>query len=229
MKIDLLSTFARRIAMAAVVFAGGASVAAADGHTVSVERATHSVPTNWHWVCYLKNYQQYPQYPCLFPIWDEHHGCHEDRPLFFVAPAADDRVDGTLHRSSVDGNMEFVEKLLNAGANPNGTNSYGYAPLHVAVGTGQTAIVEALLNAGADPNVVPSEGSDSKWTLEHCAGMTPLHFAAHGGHVEIIDALLAAGADANAADSAGTTPMYWSEKAGHVDATVSLLTGGGTQ
>ena len=59
--------------------------------------------------------------------------------------------------------------------------------------------------------------------------MTPLHFAAHGGHAEIIDALLAAGADPNAADAAGITPMYWSEKAGHVDATVSLLTGGGTQ
>ena len=183
---------------------------------------------DWGSVCYVKNYQQYPQYPCIFPIIDYDRGCKEEAIALFVAPNAEGRVDGTLHKTSATGNMELVEKLVNAGANPNTTNSYGYAPLHVAVGAGQTAIVEALLNAGADPNAVPSGGSDSKWTLEHCAGMTPLHFAAHGGHAEIIDALLAAGADANAADGGGTTPMYWSEKAGHVDATVSLLTGGGT-
>ena len=57
--------------------------------------------------------------------------------------------------------MELVEKLLNAGANPDATNSWGYAPLHVAASAGQTAIVEALLNAGANPDVVPSESSES--------------------------------------------------------------------
>ena len=119
-----------------------------------------------------------------------------------------------------------MEKLLNAGANPDATNSYGYAPLHVAASAGQTAIVEALLTAGADPGVVPSETSNSDQTLKYCAGMTPLHFAAHGGYAESIDALVAAGADANAADATGITPMYWSEKAGHVDATISLLGGG---
>ena len=177
----------------------------------------------------MKGYQHYPQYPCLFPIIDRPRLCQEySRVVLYVAPAAEGRVDGTLHRSSVEGATDLVEKLLNAGANPNATNSYGCAPLHVAAGAGQTVIVEALLNAGADPDVVPAEASDSQQTREFCAGMTPLHFAAHGGHAEIIDSLLAAGADANAADGAGTTPMYWSEKAGHVDATVSLLTGGGT-
>ena len=130
-------------------------------------------------------------------------GCTETHEVKWsgVAPTVEGKVDGTLHRFSATGEAEVVEKLLNAGANPNATNSYGYAPLHVAAFAGQTAIVEALLNAGADPNVVPAEASDSKNTLKRCAGMTPLHFAAHGGHAEIIDALLAAGADANAADS----------------------------
>ena len=229
MTTNRLSTFGLRIALSALVFAGGASIAAADSHWVRVKPATHSMDQDWGRVCYVKNYQQYPQYPCLFPIIDDGGGCKEDTIALFVAPTAEGRVDGTLHASSVAGNTEIVEKLLNAGANPNTLNSYGYAPLHVAATAGQTAIVEALLNAGADPNVGPSEASDSKWTLEYCAGMTPLHFAAHGGHAEIIDALLAAGADPNAADGAGTTPMYWSEKAGHVDATISLLTGGGAQ
>ena len=231
MTTNRLSTFGLRIALSALVFAGGASIAAADSHWVAVEHSTHSMDRDWKNVCYVKNYQQYLQYPCFFPINDARYGSSqcEDTVALFVAPTAEGRVDGTLHTSSVTGNAEVVEKLLNAGANPNATNSYGYAALHVAAMAGQTAIVEALLDAGADPNIVPSEASSSAKTLEFCAGMTPLHFAAHGGHAEVIDALVAAGADADSADGAGTTPIYWSEKAGHVDATVSLLTGGATQ
>lgn len=184
---------------------------------------------NYKDVCYVKEYRQYRQYPCLFPIVQNDWGCKHDVVALFVAPTAPGRVDGTLHRSSATGELELVEKLLAAGANANATNSYGYAPLHVAATAGQTAIVEALLAAtDADPNVVPSEKTDSKWTLEYCAGMTPLHFAAHGGHIEVIDALVAGGADVNAADGVGFTPIYWAEKAGHVDAVISLLEGGAT-
>ena len=137
-------------------------------------------------------------------------------------------VDGTLHVSSAKGATEIVEKLLNAGANPNVANSYGYAPLHVAALAGQTAIAEALLNAGADPDVRAVEASHSGRVLQYCAGFTALHYAGRAGHVDIVDALLAAGADANAAAKDGTTPIYWADKAGHVDAVVSLLTAGAT-
>ena len=216
-----LSMFGLRFAAIAAVFAGGVSVAAADNWAYRSDGVSGKG-------CYLWKYRKYQQYPCFFPVRVyQYDKCQKNVRWNGRSPSV--AVDGTLHRSSLKGEMELVEKLLNAGANPNATNSFGYAPLHVAVSAGQTAIVEALLNAGANPDVVPSESSEAGATLKHCAGMTPLHFAAHGGHAEIIDALLAAGADPNAADGAGTAPLYWSDKAGHVDATVSLLAGGGTQ
>jgi len=137
-------------------------------------------------------------------------------------------VDGTLHVSAANGSVEIVEKLLNAGANPDAVNTLGYAPLHVAAWVGQTAIVEALLNAGADPGSVPKKAAASGHTLANCAGTTPLHFAARVGHTDIVDALLAAGADANAAAKNGTTPMYWADRYGHVDVVISLLNAGAT-
>ena len=222
--------------LAVGVLAGGASVVAAELEGWQYFKEGSGVREHKGWRgCYVARYANYQQYPCFFPIrkryGDRCNEAEEYNPVTSTlnAPTVEDKIDGTLHLSSVKGAVEFVEKLLNAGANPNATNSYGYAPLHVAATAGQTAIVEALLNAGANPNVVPAEeASASEQTLKYCAGMTPLHFAAHGGHAEVIDALLAAGADANAADGAGVTPIYWSEKAGHVDATVSLLTGGAT-
>ena len=216
-----LSMFGLRFAAIAAVFAGGVSVAAADNWVYRSDGVSGKG-------CYLWKYRKYQQYSCFFPVRavDNIDRCKKNVSWSGISPSV--AVDGTLHRSSLKGEMELVEKLLNAGANPDATNSFGYVPLHVAASAGQTAIVEALLNAGANPDVVPSESSEAGAALKYCAGMTPLHFAAHGGHAEIIDALLAAGADPNAADAAGITPMYWSEKAGHVDATVSLLTGGGT-
>ena len=224
MTTNRLSTLGLRSVLIAVVFAGGASVAVADSEWVYVKEGVAGKG------CYSKQYRQYQQYPCFFPVRKEKRGCTETHKVQWlgVAPTVEGRVDGTLHRFSVKGEAEVVEKLLNAGANPNAANSYGYVALHVAAWAGHTAIVEALLNAGADPNVVPSEALDSEWTLKYCAGMTPLHFAAHGGRAEIIDALLAAGADANAADGTGIAPLHWADKAGHVDAVVSLLTGGAT-
>ena len=90
-------------------------------------------------------------------------GCYEKNS----SPSPVYRVSGTLHVSSAKGAVEIVEKLLNAGANPDAVNAKGYAPLHVAALVGQTAIVEALLNAGADPSLVPRRLriQDTQWTI----------------------------------------------------------------
>lgn len=139
-----------------------------------------------------------------------------------------DEPRGTLHVSSAKGAAEIVEKLLNAGANPNAVNTYGYTPLHVAAVAGHLAIVDALLNAGADPGAVPREATSSGSVMRYCAGTTPLHLAAEAGHTDIVDALLAAGADANAATANGATPMAWADHRGHVDVVISLLNAGAT-
>ena len=135
-------------------------------------------------------------------------------------------VDGTLHLATHKGAIEIVEKLLNAGANANSTNSRGYSPLHIAAFAGQADIADLLLNAGADPSVVPKKAPNSDSTLQGCTGVTPLHFAAFHGHVDIVNNLLAAGAEADAAAKDGTTPMYWADRNGHVEVVLTLLNAG---
>jgi ankyrin repeat protein len=53
-------------------------------------------------------------------------------------------------------NAEIVQKLLEAGANPNprerGLFARNFPPLSQAVGCNNTIMVHSLLNAGADPN-----------------------------------------------------------------------------
>jgi ankyrin repeat protein len=60
---------------------------------------------------------------------------------------------------------ETIEYLLSAGADPNGLDNSGVAPLHRAVRTRSLPAVRALLNGGANPSAPNKSGS------------TPLHLA----------------------------------------------------
>ena len=137
------------------------------------------------------------------------------------------RISGALHKSVAKGSTEIVEKLLNAGANPNATNHRGWTSLHIAATAGHIALVEVLLNAGASVDAIPIKESN-EWSFRECAGVTPLHLAAQKGHTDIVDTLLAAGADANAAAKGGHTAMALADHAGHVDIVLSLLNAGAT-
>ena len=137
------------------------------------------------------------------------------------------KTTGALHKSVAKGSTEVVEKLLNAGANPNSVNHRGWTSLHVATSAGHLDLVEALLNAGASVDAIPTKAPED-WSFRKCAGVTSLHLAAWKGHTDIVDALLAAGADANAAANGGHTPMSLADHAGHVDIVISLLNAGAT-
>ncbi len=110
----------------------------------------------------------------------------------------------TLRNSAMQGNVEAVQALLDAGVPPN-TSDPMQSPLHVAIQSGcarkgadnplimQT--VETLLARGADPN--------AKYT----SGGTVLFFAAQGCGPLVVQKLLDAGADPNIANAAGLTPL----------------------
>lgn len=51
-----------------------------------------------------------------------------------------------------------IAALLDAGANPDGTDSYGTTPLMMAAGYGYTTIVKILLAHGADPRIATKDG-----------------------------------------------------------------------
>ncbi len=78
--------------------------------------------------------------------------------------------------------MNVVAFLLDNGADVNGGDRGGKAPLRVAALNGHKGVVDLLLARGADPNVHAPNGA------------TPLHLAAFQGHRAVIKSLL----DANA-------------------------------
>ncbi len=78
-----------------------------------------------------------------------------------------------LHRAAFYGNLEQVQSLLNAGANVNAVDKYGFTPLHRAAGNGQGAVVNLLLERGADMTLATQEGE------------TPLSVAERRDHKEI--------------------------------------------
>ena len=123
-----------------------------------------------------------------------------------------------LHMAAALGNVEIVEKLLAARANPNSNAVDGSTALHLAVLDQETIsrgfssltrlqmtvrkssgamvwIVRNLLEHGANPNAVGRSGG------------TPLHFAAYLGDVAIVQELLEGGANPWIRANDGSTPL----------------------
>lgn len=91
-----------------------------------------------------------------------------------------------------------IEKLLNAGADINGTDNHGYSVLINAIDVAEAKpeIVKFLINAGADVNVQGKFG----YTALILATM-------HCCHPDIINSLINAGANLNVQDEEGLTAL----------------------
>lgn len=131
----------------------------------------------------------------------------------------------TLRSSALEGNVEAVKALLDAGVPPN-TSDPMQSPLHVAIQSGcarkgadnplivQT--VEALLAGGADPNA------------KYVTGGTVLFFAAQTCGPLVVQKLLDAGADPNVANAAGLTPLGMALLTRKIDIAEALIQKGAT-
>jgi len=120
------------------------------------------------------------------------------------SPTGSDETTGEsfLTITAFRGDLEMVQLLLAAGADPNflGTTAW---PLDSAAGQGHAAIVEALLFSDADVD-----------SLDEDSG-TALMSATAAGHLEIVEMLLEAGADPRRKDRYGKRPIVYAAEKGH--------------
>lgn len=105
------------------------------------------------------------------------------------------RRNQTLLAHCVRVRSKYVERLLEAGANPNMAGPLRTSPLMYAVQMRNIDMVKLLLRYGADVN------------LKNGREDVPLLIALYTGHAEIMEVLLDAGADPNYAHSDGNTPL----------------------
>ncbi|MCY4200242.1 MAG: ankyrin repeat domain-containing protein [Gammaproteobacteria bacterium] len=91
----------------------------------------------------------------------------------------------------------FVQVLIEAGADVNEKDVYGNTPLHWATLRGDdAAIAKLLIEAGSDTETQDSRGS------------TPLHWAVSDGNLSIARLLIEAGADVNRQRTDGAAPLH---------------------
>ncbi|CAO3625586.1 unnamed protein product [Cunninghamella blakesleeana] len=90
-----------------------------------------------------------------------------------------------------DGQLERVKELVEAGANVNEKDEFGYTPLHAAVSYNQKEVLEYLLNNGGNVNI---EDDDKDTPLYVCETL------------EMAQYLLDHGADAHHKNEEGVSP-----------------------
>jgi ankyrin repeat protein len=132
-----------------------------------------------------------------------------------VALTAALRVQGGEMDACRDGDVEEVERLLNADPGLlDGNRNTMYPLLNFASMHGHVEVVRMLLKRGADMS--PS--------IEY--GRTALYEAAWKGHTPVVTLLMERGADPNVADRDGCTPLMQASSGGHVETVRALLEGG---
>ncbi|KAJ9574723.1 hypothetical protein L9F63_008093, partial [Diploptera punctata] len=129
-----------------------------------------------------------------------------------------------VHWATVCGEVEALELVLDAGANPSTPDIHGGYPIHYAAqmcGPNSEmgndvrfglAVLRKLLGRGVDVNVRDKDGRQ------------PILWAASAGSADAILALVNAGANVEADDKDGLTALHCAASRGHTDCLETLVT-----
>ncbi|CAL1545967.1 unnamed protein product [Lymnaea stagnalis] len=121
-------------------------------------------------------------------------------------------------RAAAKGNVEIMNLLLDAGADPNTPNSddllWERRPIHIAASKGHLCVLKLLVQRGASIN---QPDSDHR---------TPLHWVAMYGQSHMIKWMIEAGASVNATQTDGFTPLHTASCLGHTEVCRALVEGG---
>eukprot|EP00752_Nemacystus_decipiens_P002752 g2570.t1 len=122
-------------------------------------------------------------------------------------------------RTSLEGLVGEIFKLVSRGATPEQWAEWLRVPLEHAAADGNIDLFKALIGAGAD--------GGAGW--KGCEGRTLFDAAARGGNAEVVSALVAAGAqpDVNVVSAAsGRSALFVAASLGHEDAARRLVLAG---
>jgi ankyrin repeat protein len=126
-------------------------------------------------------------------------------------------ADGTsaLHWAVYHNDVDLVERLLVAGADPDASNDYGATPMSEAAVVGNVDVLTKLLKHRAD---VESRNAD---------GQTALMILARTDNVDAAKLLIKRGADVNAREAwRGQTPLMWAAAEARPDMVKLLISRG---
>lgn len=101
-----------------------------------------------------------------------------------------------LHRAASSGCEGVVRRLVDDGAEVDGTDRRGDTPLFLAAREGEAEAADALIDAGADTEVINDRGR------------RPLHEAVRNGNADVAARLVDAGANPDVNDRRGRTPLH---------------------
>jgi ankyrin repeat protein len=120
----------------------------------------------------------------------------------------------TLADCVANSDAKGLKKLLNGGADPDGTNARGETALMLAAQVGDLEAIRLLIEAGAE---MEAKGK---------FGVTALMFAAQNGDLSAMKLLVEKGADPNAKKRDGTTVLMIASMFGHAPCVEVLIAAG---
>lgn len=154
-------------------------------------------------------------------------------------------LDDMLIIATRNNNIILVQELIDAGANVNAQDSFGWTSLHIAVYYDCKDITKLLISRGANVNYINGNTNITALNLaiNQCStdmvkllldngasvysqdnkGDTPLHMAAFFGHKDVVELLINKGAIINISNRQGYTPIGFAVEENHEEVVRLLL------